>query len=115
MLDINFQRDGTYNPSWVAKFQVSSGDEVTIYISHFSNEGEGWTVHIDMQSPNCKSHYGSATSLSRSCERSTIADCFEYNNVQVTSQELDTVTKKTIEIVEKTRPRSSAHDSYFGI
>ncbi len=115
MLDINFQRDGTYNPSWVAKFQVSSGNEVTIYISHFSNEGDGWTANIDMRSPSSENSYEYATTLHSGCERSIIVDGLQYNNVQVTSEELDTVVKKTMEIVKKTRPRSCAHDSYFGI
>lgn len=109
MLDINFETDS------IAKFKVSSGDEVSIEISYFSNDGEGWEAHIDMRSPSSKSRDEYLTTLGYGYERSTIVHGFEHINVQVTREELDAVVKKTREFVNKSWPRISAHDSYFGI
>lgn len=115
MFDISFVKTEGDPVYLIANFNVSSGDEVKMYIHHDNNEGECWTAYLEIHSPNCTESYIYGDTLGCSDQKELIEEGLSQNNVTVTSEELEIITNRTTEIIKATWPTGSAADSFFAV
>lgn len=114
MFDISFEMIEGEPVYWVSNFKVHSGDEVKILIHHDDNEGECWTAFCEVLSPSYTEAFCFGETLGCRNQKTVIEAGLNVNRVTVSSEELEIITKRTVEVVTRSWPTHSAADSFFG-